>query len=340
MHYIGYIIGKDGNYNFMKLSVALCTYNGAPYIEKQLLSIYKQEVPIDEIVICDDNSNDNTISIICSFLHRHKFRHTIIERNKKRLGVIKNFEKAISLCSGDIIFLSDQDDIWLPEKTRKIITYFNHNNDINFCFSDAFLINDNDEIKSKWSLFDAVGFRDSIKTAWDLGYTFEITNIFDNKATGATVAFRSLWVDKVIPFHTNIHQLHDSQLAIASIIDNSIGYLPQKLTLYRIHSTQTCGLNDNWVFTSQKKHNDFPSLLEPIPIKEFWFRFKRNSEFNNRLFFYKKRTYLYRSITGKLLLVISLPCYIRYYHRFWYKFYWNDVTYGIISKIKKIVSIR
>ena len=93
------------------VSVALCTYNGERYLQEQLDSIYNQVMLVDEIIICDDNSQDNTLRIAHQFKDTHpELRIRIIE-NKNNMGVVKNFEKAISSCNGDIIFWSDQDDI-------------------------------------------------------------------------------------------------------------------------------------------------------------------------------------------------------------------------------------
>ncbi|MDO9153719.1 MAG: glycosyltransferase [Paludibacter sp.] len=84
------------------ISVALCTYNGEKFIEEQLNSILNQTLPVEEIVICDDGSTDNTLNIINLFEQNN--RNIKVFRNKNNLGTIKNFEKAISLTSGDIIF--------------------------------------------------------------------------------------------------------------------------------------------------------------------------------------------------------------------------------------------
>jgi len=97
-------------FNKNTISVALCTYNGELYLREQLESILKQTFPPDEIIICDDGSTDTTIKILEEF-RRKSFIPVKVYYNKENLGVSKNFEKAISLCSGDIIFLSDQDDV-------------------------------------------------------------------------------------------------------------------------------------------------------------------------------------------------------------------------------------
>ena len=107
----------------MKLSVALCTYNGEKYIKEQLESILNQTVAIDEIIICDDRSNDKTTAIIEQFQAEYPDKISL-HKNHANLGSTKNFEKSISICTGDYIFLSDQDDIWKANKVEKIIQYF------------------------------------------------------------------------------------------------------------------------------------------------------------------------------------------------------------------------
>src|SRR5665648_659943 len=91
-----------------RVSVAMCTFNGSKFIREQLTSIINQTRHPDQIIICDDISTDNTIEIIQSILEKTSIKWTILI-NDSRLGVAKNFEKAIGLCNGDIIFTSDQD---------------------------------------------------------------------------------------------------------------------------------------------------------------------------------------------------------------------------------------
>ena len=105
------------------ISVALCTYNGAQFIREQLNSILCQTTNVDEIVICDDGSSDDTLSIINSYCSKTDIIR--VYQNQDKLGVSKNFQKAIDLCHGDLIFLSDQDDIWQANKVQTFVDYFN-----------------------------------------------------------------------------------------------------------------------------------------------------------------------------------------------------------------------
>lgn len=117
----------------MKLSVALCTYNGEKYLREQLDSIAAQLLPIDEVVVCDDGSTDGTVSILREYADRRTLPIRVIG-NKRQLGVTANFEKAILACTGDIIFCSDQDDIWMPDKTQVITEYFDNHPSMDFVF--------------------------------------------------------------------------------------------------------------------------------------------------------------------------------------------------------------
>ena len=95
----------------MNLSIALATYNGAVYLKEQLESIAAQTRTPDELVISDDQSTDDTLRVIEEFAATAGFP-VRLSVNEANLGIAKNFEKAISLCRGDLIFLSDQDDVW------------------------------------------------------------------------------------------------------------------------------------------------------------------------------------------------------------------------------------
>lgn len=109
-----------------KISIAMATYNGARYIADQIESIAKQTRPPDELIVSDDCSSDETIETLKS-IARQCFFPVRISVNEKRLGYALNFASAISLCSGDLIMLSDQDDYWLPQKIERVISFFEEN---------------------------------------------------------------------------------------------------------------------------------------------------------------------------------------------------------------------
>lgn len=103
----------------LRISIALASHNGEAYIEEQILSFLNQTRIPDEIIICDDVSSDKTVSIV----EKYKIISNInigLVQNEHRLGYVQNFSKALSLCTGDIILLSDQDDVWFPHKIETV----------------------------------------------------------------------------------------------------------------------------------------------------------------------------------------------------------------------------
>src|SRR5437868_14993155 len=94
------------------VSIALCTYNGQDFLRKQLNSLLDQSYKNLQIVVCDDASTDATIDLINTYKDDRLVRHF----NRTNIGYVKNFEQAISLCTGEFIALCDQDDMWRPDK--------------------------------------------------------------------------------------------------------------------------------------------------------------------------------------------------------------------------------
>ncbi len=103
-----------------KISVAMAVYNGKKYLKEQLDSIRNQTCPPDEVVISDDGSGDGTPELISSYINEYGLRGWRLIRHEERTGVGGNFAAALSKVSGDIIFLADQDDVWLPDKIERM----------------------------------------------------------------------------------------------------------------------------------------------------------------------------------------------------------------------------
>src|SRR5262249_24400476 len=119
----------------MRISVAMCTYNGAEFLRAQLQSIITQSRPPDEIVICDDRSTDDTQNLLERFASELPVPIKL-HINDQNLGSVKNFERAINLCTGDVIALSDQDDVWRNDKLQRFETVLNNSPAAGLVFSD------------------------------------------------------------------------------------------------------------------------------------------------------------------------------------------------------------
>jgi glycosyltransferase involved in cell wall biosynthesis len=219
----------------MLLSVALCTYNGEQFITEQLNSILTQTTPVNEIIICDEGSTDNTLLIIEGF---KKSYPGIIQFhvNENKLGVVKNFERCITLCKGDIIFLSDQDDIWRNDKVEKSVDYFMSHNDADAIFSDASLIDDSSKEIGN-TMWEVLQFKEAaIKNAHLNIYKHILFH--GNVVTGACMAIRKKVVPLVVPFKQIFEMYHDEWIALKLAPQNRIHFYNDTLISYRVHSSQ------------------------------------------------------------------------------------------------------
>lgn len=288
----------------MVISVALCTYNGSTYIEDQLQSILTQTMPVDEIVVCDDGSTDDTLGII----EQIKASTSIpihIHQNEKPIGVSNNFQKAINLCQGDIIFLSDQDDIWLPQKVQTIIDFFNNNKHVSTVFTNAQLIDDNNNPIGNY-LFDY--FFDTIShTLFDKGLVAE-RFAYSNCATGATMAiFKERYGDILFSEYCGGEILHDYAIAIKSLANNALAYIDTPLIKYRIHSNQSVGLSCE--VPPIKKWRE-PFIGNYIPFLQI----AQSNYLDNRIHFFEFRQQTKYSPHGALKAILKLPTYLKYYN--------------------------
>lgn len=173
----------------------------------------------DEIIISDDGSTDNTVEII------KKYEDNRIKiLNGPKNGVKKNFENAIRNCTGDIIFLADQDDIWKENKVKKVIEQFEKNDEVTLVIHDATVFNSEDESIIYESFFK---YRNSGKGI--------IKNIYKNTYIGCCMAFKNEVIKSVLPIPNNI-EMHDQWIGI--INEKKCGkslFLPEKLIRYRRH---------------------------------------------------------------------------------------------------------
>ena len=126
----------------MRISVVIATFNGEKYIEEQLYSILNQIKPPDEIIICDDCSNDHTLIVVHKIQSSTKIPFKIFV-NESNIGYTKNFSKAILQASGDLIFISDQDDVWLNNKISNVYDIYIKNFGKHVFINDTFFVDTN-----------------------------------------------------------------------------------------------------------------------------------------------------------------------------------------------------
>jgi glycosyltransferase involved in cell wall biosynthesis len=256
----------------VKLSVAVCCYNGQKYIEQQLLSILDQQLPVDEVVLCDDASTDGTLQIVAHLNHEKK--HLIsVHKNSKNIGLLKNFEKAVQLCSGDIIFFSDQDDYWFPDKTQATVEFFTKSPRYDAVFTDAILVNDDGAVFNP-TLWQVLNFKNLANTG---GHVDMLKHLLyqRNVVTGACMAIRKTILPSVLPFVDEV--LHDEWIALKLAVDNKIYFINQPLIKYRIHANQTSFIRDYVMGggdqSPAKKEEGIPNIQQqPLEYYRHWKR--------------------------------------------------------------------
>jgi glycosyltransferase involved in cell wall biosynthesis len=205
-----------------QVSVCMASYNGERYIAKQMKSILCQLSAGDELIIVDDASTDRTREQIVA-TSDPRVRLLV---NEKNLGVLASFEKALSRSSGEIIFFSDQDDVWKPEKVSAILGAFGRNPDAMLVLSDSVVIDENDHV-----------IADSYYSTRTKFATGIIANILHFRYQGCSMALRRTLLPDVLPFPYAFYTFHDIWIGMRTYLaGHKILYLQQSLFLYRRHS--------------------------------------------------------------------------------------------------------
>lgn len=227
----------------MRVSVAIATHNGARYLREQLDSILSQSVLPEEIVLSDDASSDDTVEIARSIsemfgrLHPQADLRVRILENARALGVTANFESAITACTGDVIFLADQDDRWHPDRVESAIREFlQHTNALLVC-ADARLV-DGDGAAIGQSLFGALALTGEERTALAGGDTYRAL-MKRNLVTGATTAIRRDLLEFAAPFPAS--WVHDEWLAVIAATRRGVFCIPREVIDYRQHDENQIG---------------------------------------------------------------------------------------------------
>ena len=224
------------------ISVALCTHNGAEFIEAQLRSILAQSVLPIQIVISDDASQDETLSVVHGVFGTDEVEAlgitVTVLNHVKNVGVTSNFERALLACTGDLVALCDQDDIWHPDRLESAQRRFEDASELLLLHSDARLV-DRNGAPLGYSLFDALDLTDEERAAITGGRGLEAL-LKRNLITGATTMIRRTLVDRATPFPKP--WVHDEWLGIVAAATGRIDLLPEQLIDYRQHGANQIGV--------------------------------------------------------------------------------------------------
>jgi glycosyltransferase involved in cell wall biosynthesis len=243
------------------VTVALCTHNGAPYIEQQVLSIVTQVPAPFEIVLGDDASTDGTVELAESVAKAHGVP-LVVRRHDPALGVSGNFADAIAHARGDLIALSDQDDVWHPGKLAAHLERFAADADLLLTHSDARLV-DAVGTPTGSTLLDALEATAAERAGLERGDAFA-TLLRRNLVTGATVVLRRRLVDAALPVAHG--WVHDEWLAAIAAATGTLRLLPAQLIDYRQHGGNQIGarrpsMSDRWAKLREQREPRASALV-------------------------------------------------------------------------------
>lgn len=221
-----------------RISVVMATYNGEKFLSEQLLSLLNQTRKPDEVVICDDCSEDHTVEIAQKFIEENRLNHWRILENNANLGYVRNFRKAMCIATGDIIFLSDQDDIWCAEKLSVMCTVMEKNQQM-------------DALVCGYDVIDAKGMR--VVPQPQKFYippigTGELVKVqcgkvlYENMAQGCAGAYRRNIVDAYCQAEQCCVIPHDWALHMLAYERGGLYYLNRELIHYRVHADNVTGI--------------------------------------------------------------------------------------------------
>jgi glycosyltransferase involved in cell wall biosynthesis len=257
-----------------RISIAMAVYNGERFIEEQLDSFLKQIRRPDELVVSDNASIDRTVEIVCEFAARAPFPVRLFI-NECNLGVTKNFERAIRECSGDIIFLSDCDDVWYPEKLSTMESLLQHRPEAGVAICDADIVDEHLRALGE-RMWRAQGFSLGPRVQRSIAEGRAFTPTLP--ALGNCLAFRAGFKSLILPFPEGqvfLRGWHDYFIAWVIICSGVAGvaFVAKPLVAYRKHGGNMSGsirpslanrLRQRWQSRGQRALAAMPFVLERI----------------------------------------------------------------------------
>lgn len=229
-----------------KISIALATYNGEKFIEKQLDSILNQTIRPDEVIIVDDNSSDDTVVLVEKFIEQNKLTNWELFSNKENLGYKRNFYNALRRTSGEIVFLSDQDDEWHENKIEIMLKTFQMNIEIKTLNSAVDLIDEssNKIIQKADKNFYNSNFLYLERIPKDIEY-FDMAYLgLHNISPGCTMAVKREIIDIFLQCY-NFRLPHDWFMNLIAAAYGGCAFLNTTLVDYRQHGSNAIGANTN-----------------------------------------------------------------------------------------------
>ena len=295
-----------------QIDVLMATYNGEKYLKEQIESVLNQTYKNIRLVISDDCSKDGTINILKQYENDKRIE---VHYHEKNQGYIKNFEYLLKQVKNNIYMLSDQDDVWMPEKITKSYEKL-IKNDADMVFADLEVVDEN--LKTIYPSFNKFMLLDRKINKYINSYKL---NYLYNCITGCTLMSKSKWIKDILPIPTDSKYLiHDHWIGLIVSLNGKMVYMPEKYIKYRQHGNNQVGTEKIshgfkkleqvrklfinvklGVFGTYVKHNEkFPKEIQKINNEgyEYFKMIENKKNFNFRKWgvfheLYKTETFIY-----------------------------------------------
>lgn len=289
----------------MMHSIAMVTYNGEKFIREQIDSILKQTLSNFELIICDDCSTDKTYSILQEYAQ--KDNRIKLFRNNHNLGFLKNFEKALSQCSGDYIACCDQDDIWTANHLEILTTNLGTND----CIGANALIIDEQGFSINKTVKDSL----SIEIIPESSNSIFKHECFYNLIQGTACLFKKELLSHILPFPQNI-KFHDHWIALNAAIQNGCKYTSEIVLSYRTHKNNVTGFHKFNLFHAIKTAFQSRKIRQQLyePNITMLKAIQKNKLFPKDLFYINQAIQFYENLASGKNRIHSILFYIKNYN--------------------------
>ena len=273
--------------NEQSVSVAIATYNGEEYLEEQLVSILHQTRPVQEIVISDDGSKDNTLAVarrVADSPEADEVRFVFLQDNPRK-GAGGNFEWALTHCSGEILFVCGQDDVWLNNKVESVLQVYTDHLDAQCVVHNFSVINSDSALTGE--KFGSETVKTKIIKDYPDNSVIKIDSellgvaVSEPIITGTTLSIKRELLNKSLPFPT---YMEDQWIEFNAILDDRAYFLNTVLVHYRKHANSTTG-------TGSGIRRRIPRLIRGIKQSK-----------------YRQNYYLYEYEFGRLCVQKCIQC--------------------------------
>lgn len=310
----------------MKISVAIATYNGERYIKAQLESILNQDMPVDEVIICDDRSTDNTLDVVEEFIKENGLANWKVYKNPKNLGFSRNFFNAISKTTGDIIFLADQDDVWLPNKVSVMCGIMSQNPGILALSSRYSLIDSSGRDIQNSGIINVEIKDDGAKVPVSVGSLIGCSYI-----RGCATCFRASLKSSLIDINLDDLLAHDWLINILASLKGENYIVNKILFKYRYHgdnASLTAVSRKRLIGDIEKRKRGLQqSIFAHSYILEYWNEYKNTTSSIKKKI---ERCIKFEKLRLKFLKTRSIPLYFALLINIRnYKMYYKSLLKGV-----------